>query len=100
MTLPTCSPSLLGLLVLATVACSEPRATAEDCGVIFDRIVELELEEMGYRDPALAERRRNELRRTLASELQRCEGRRLAPTALACVREAKSAEQLTHDCLR
>jgi len=87
-------------LACALSACSGPRATADDCGAIFDRIVELELHEMGYRDPVLAERRRVELRRALAPELQRCVGRRLAPTARACVREARTAEDLTHRCLR
>lgn len=90
--------ALSSLVTLA--ACSESRATTEDCRAIFERIVELELEEMGYRDPALAERKRAELGRVLGPELQRCEGRRIASTARACIREAKTAEALTHDCFR
>lgn len=82
------------------MGCRGQRATAEDCGAIFDRIVFLELQELGYRDPALAERRRAELRRLLAEDLKRCEGRALPASARACVGEAKTAEELTHRCLR
>jgi hypothetical protein len=79
--------------------CAEERATAEDCGAIFDRIVALELAEMGYRDPALVERKRAELGRRLSVEVSACEGRPLSPGARACVAAATSAEEVVHRCL-
>jgi hypothetical protein len=80
--------------------CSTSRATAEECDRIFERIVDLELHEMGYRDPALAARKKAELRTTLAPDLKRCPGRRLRSGAMDCVNRAESAEEISHRCLR
>lgn len=84
----------------AAPGCQGGSATAEQCAVILDRIVELELREQGYRDPALTERKRAEFRRLFADELGRCEGRRLPAGAMACIEAAVSAEQVSHVCLR
>ena len=85
------------LTVWASGRTSSP-ASAEDCAVIFERLVALELAEMGYRDPALVALRQRELSERFSAELQSCEGRSLANDALSCVREAASAEALSHDC--
>jgi hypothetical protein len=87
-------------IVLVLAACNGQRATRQDCVEILDRIVELELRETGFRDPALVARKREELRKTFAPELARCTGRRLPKDALACVRNATSAEEVSHRCLR
>lgn len=89
-----------GVLVMASTACRGTLATEADCGRIFDRIVELELRELGFIDPVLQERKRSELRRFMASDLALCPGRRLAPGASVCVAEAPTAEDLTHRCFR
>ncbi len=48
----------LALLVAAAgTSCHRERLTAQDCGLILDRITELELAERGFRDPELAARR-------------------------------------------
>ncbi len=90
----------LALSIVLAAGCKRERASAEACGEIFDRIVEVELQEQGFRDPVLARRKREELRGALGSELRRCEGRRLPAGALACVRTAKSTEEISHTCLR
>ena len=87
-------------LVVASVGCNRSRATDQDCAKILDRIVELEVRERGFRDPALLERKRAEMRQVLAPELKLCEGKRLKPGALACVQQATSSEQISHACLR
>jgi hypothetical protein len=74
--------------------------TAAECAEIFDRIVDLELKEMGYSDPVLAARKREQLAALLAPELVRCEGLRMPRAALACVRRAATAEEITHRCLK
>ncbi len=84
----------------AAAGCSTSRATPEQCDQIFARIVDLELAEMGYADPVLAERKKTELRATLAPELRRCPGRRLAAGALDCVKRAATAEEISHRCLK
>jgi hypothetical protein len=87
------------LLLVLTAACRSRRATPEDCLRIFDRMVDLELKELGYRDPALSELKRQQLGRSLASEINQCEGGRLSPSALSCVEGARTAEEISHQCL-
>jgi hypothetical protein len=93
---------LAGVVILAAglVSCRGNRATASDCGEIVDRIVQLELEEKGYRDAVLSDRKRREIRNLLGSELKECQGKRLRADALSCVRLARNAEKISHDCLR
>jgi hypothetical protein len=90
---------LLLLVLCALCACDRHPATRADCDAIFDAIVTRELQERGFRDPALASRKRQELRRELASELARCTGRPLRHAALACVKRARNVEQISHRCL-
>jgi len=90
------SAALAGTLT----SCQGEQATAEFCSVVLDRIVEVELTELGFRDLALAEMKRRDMRRLFAGDIQRCVGRRVAPGALACVRAAASTEEIAHQCLR
>jgi len=84
------------LAMAPMLSCRGERASAEDCKAIFERIVALELAEMGYRDPALAERKRAELGRWLSVEVKACEGRPISADARACVASATSAEEVVH----
>lgn len=81
-------------------ACRANRASAEQCRAIFDRLVVLELKEMGFADPALARLKQVELAARYRDELAACVGRRLPARAMACVASARTAEALSHDCLR
>jgi hypothetical protein len=93
--------TLLAWWALAMVlGCSREVASPEDCRLILDRIVEVELRERGYRDAVLLERKKEELRRLLSPELRRCEGRGLRGNAIDCVRKASSNEEISHRCLR
>lgn len=90
---------LLASLALLT-ACNSERASSDQCRIIFDRLVALELAEMGFDDPVLAERRQTELSVRYREELAACVGRRLSAGAMMCVATAKNAEVISHDCLR
>lgn len=94
--------ALAGLLGLSAggLGCAGEAATADDCRAILARIVELELREQGYRDPALLRRKQAEFAGLFADELDRCVGRRLPPGARACVAAATSTEEISHACLR
>lgn len=87
------------VMLLSVCACGGERASAADCEAIFDRLVFLELQEMGFRDPALVSMRQMELRRHHRKQLKACVGRRLPANALRCVKEAASAESVSHECL-
>ena len=96
---------LLGFsTILGTAACGHP-ATEQECRVIVDRIVELELKAQKDSDPAeIARRRRTSLGMTdgapPASLLQDCVGRHLTDRAMACVRSAQTAGDISERCLR
>ena len=91
--------ALLAALTLVSLGgCREP-ATRADCERVFERILALELSELGYRDKALLARRRRELRRRFGDVIRRCVGRRKKRDLARCVARARSAEQLVHDCL-
>jgi hypothetical protein len=89
-------------LLLAGVGsgCHQERMTSHDCGLILDRITELELVERGFRDPALAARRKGEMRSRLKGELDACVGRIVKRGAMACALTASTTEDLTQRCLR
>jgi hypothetical protein len=91
---------MVTLTMLGIGGCRRHRMTAADCGVVLDRIVQLELAERGFRDPALARRRQGEIRARLSTELAACEGRRARSDVMTCLRGARSAEEISHGCLR
>lgn len=92
--------ALLPVMLGAAFGCGTERATPAQCREIFDRIVAIELEEMGFADPELASRKQASLAALYAGRLQECVGRRLPSEALRCVATAKSTEALSHKCLR
>jgi hypothetical protein len=93
--------AIVTLLALADVGgCGRERATPEVCGQIVDRIVEVELAEQGFRDEALALRKKTEMRHMFDADLRRCAGGKLRAGALTCVRNAKTTEEISHVCLR
>jgi len=97
-------PALLLALVLGPASCGHP-ATEVECQTIVERIVELELQAQRVTDPAEINKRRSESL-GLAGDanrsdvLQGCIGRHITDGALACVRRAESAQEITDRCLR
>jgi len=99
-------PALLGLFVAAFVGsgCGHP-ATEAECQTIVERIVELELKAQKITDPVEVAKRRGEGLGLSADGgkpevLQGCVGRHITDRALACVRGAESASEITDRCLQ
>ena len=90
---------LLIAALFALSACADERASEEQCRVIFDRLVELELHAMGFEDPALEARRKAEFSVRYRRALGSCVGRRISPDAMECVATAKTTETVSHECL-
>jgi hypothetical protein len=97
---------LLGLVLVlgGAAACGHPASEAE-CQSIVERIVELELKAQKVNDPVEIAKRRGESLGASAdggrSEiLQGCIGRHITDRALACVRRAESASEITDRCLQ
>ncbi|MFW6067053.1 MAG: hypothetical protein ACOC97_01855 [Myxococcota bacterium] len=93
--------ALVVCLVAACLAgCAAERADRDDCRAIFHRIVELELEKMGFSDPVLEERTKADLRERFRHEIEACVGRPIPEDAMACVASARTTEEISHGCLR
>jgi hypothetical protein len=80
-------------LGLASAGCGR-RATAEDCALIVDRYVEVELHALKVTDPAIIEQRKTEMRKDLKDDLKTCPGKRITDAMLACVVRAETNEAL------
>jgi hypothetical protein len=99
-------PVLLGFIaILGAASCGHP-ATADECRLIVDRTVELELKAMNVSDPAELARRRNtslgsgDSGATPESRLAGCLGRHLTDRQMECVRSAKTAAEISTRCLQ
>lgn len=93
----------LGFILLTSCicfGCDRTRASRVDCETIFERLIALELGEMGYQDPELIQRWMKRLRVRYRAELDECVGRTLPSTALLCIQEATTVEIVSHECLR
>jgi hypothetical protein len=95
----------LGFAVVLAVSaiaggCHRRVATAADCRAVLDRLVELELEESGYRDPGLAPRWQQELSRRFEADLRRCQTLRVRDDLPSCLRGARNPEEIAHRCLK
>jgi plasmid stability protein len=96
--------AVVALASLLAAACGHP-ATEAECRVILERIVELELKSQKVNDPAELAKRRGEAL-GLSSDggrsdlLEGCIGRHITDRALACVRSAVTASEITENCLQ
>jgi len=87
-------------LVIAVVACGCNRhpASSGECEAVLQRLVELELNESGYRDTVLRARWQQDLARRFAPDLDRCRGREVPSSLRACLTKARHSEEIAHHC--
>lgn len=94
----------IGLLVLfvaslGVLAGCGRKATREDCELVVDRNIEVKLKADGVTDPAVVQKRKDELRPTLKEDIDKCVGKRITDGMMKCVRGAETPEQIDK-CLR
>jgi len=89
---------LVGLGAAVLTACGRP-ATREDCELIIDRNVELQMKQMQITEQASIDKRKAEIRASMGDQLQGCVGKRVSDKMMACVKTAASAEDIDA-CLR
>lgn len=94
------------LAAVTSIAVSAPllggcgrKATREDCELIVDRNAEVQLKAMGVSDAPTVQKRKEELRAQMKSDLDECVGKRITDGMLACVKGAETAEAITK-CMR
>jgi hypothetical protein len=90
--------ALVASAVAAAAACGR-RATLDDCRLIVDRSVELQMRQMSLIDPSAIRKREDDVRAALQSELTSCEGRRVTDRTISCVQRANTLLELDQ-CLR
>jgi hypothetical protein len=95
------SASLIACAVIAALVlpgCGR-KATREDCEVVVDRNVELQLKALGVTDPSVVAKRREEMRASMREDIDKCVGKRVTDGMMACVKTAETAEKIDK-CLR
>ena len=89
---------VLVALVFGLAGCGR-KATRADCELVVDRNIEVKLRADGVTDPDVIQKRKDELRGSLKDDIDRCSGKRVTDSMMACVRTAETAEQIDK-CLR
>ena len=75
------------------------RATDDDCRLIVDRSVELQMKEMSQNDQAAIAEREKQVRAELQGQIKSCEALRVTDKTMACIRGAATMRELDA-CLR
>lgn len=88
-----------GICILLCAAGCGRKATRADCEAVVDKNVEVKLKADGVTDPPLVQKRKEELRASLKDDIDKCVGKRVTDSMMACVKSAETAEQIDK-CLR
>ena len=84
---------VLAALAMGAMACGHP-ATEDECRVLFDKSVEVEMREyVGANDDAIA-KKQAELRKEFEGDLGRCVGKRVTEGSIECIRKASNKAEL------
>jgi hypothetical protein len=75
------------------------KATTEDCELIINRNVEVQMKAMHIDDTPTISKKQDELRAQMKDDLKDCEGRRVTDKMITCVRGAQTGDEIT-ECLR
>jgi hypothetical protein len=75
------------------------KATREDCEIVVDRNVELQLKALGVTDATVVTKRREEMRASMKDDIDKCVGKRVTDGMMTCVKAADTAEKIDK-CLR
>lgn len=84
---------LLAGVAVVLSACGHP-ATEEECRLMFDKSVEVEMRELAKADPDAIAKKQEGLRETFHDSLKDCVGKRVTDARIACVRAATTPDQL------
>lgn len=86
--------SVVFVSFFALAGCGRP-ATKADCDEILDKSAQIELKLQNVTDPAEVKKRTDAVRVARGEDiLAKCVGRRITEKAMACVRNATTAEQV------
>jgi hypothetical protein len=86
--------TVAGALFVVTMSGCGRKATQADCDFIVDRYVEIELRALNVTDPATIAKREEQMRADMKGEMKDCVGKRVTERMLACVKNAKTNEEI------
>lgn len=87
------------VLAALTAGCGRP-ATLEDCERIVVRMAQLELRANHVSDPVLVEQQVEATKASFRERaLKECVGRQIPPSAMDCIGQAKTTDQILSECL-
>jgi hypothetical protein len=93
----TRAPQILGVTFVAfgLFGCGRP-ASEQDCQMIFEKSIEVEMRSLDKADPATLSKKQKELSEAFAPEVKQCVGKRVTEGTLNCIRGAKTPAELGH----
>ena len=69
-------------------------ATEEDCRLIYDKNVEVEMRSLEKADQATIEKKKTELKSAFDADLKQCVGKRISDSVMACIKSAQTSEEM------
>ncbi len=82
----------LGVVVLLS-GCGRI-ATEEDCRLIYDKNVEVEMRTLEKADQATIDKKKNDLKSMFEADLKQCVGKRISDSVMACIKSAQTSEEM------
>lgn len=89
---------VIAVVAVAAAGCGR-KATERDCQQIVDRVIEAELRALKLTDPAVVEKKKQELLPGFKDEMKECVGRRITEGMMECVRHSQTSEEI-YGCIR
>lgn len=90
---------LAAVFACAAAGCGQRKATAVDCQLIVDRLVEVELRAKNVTDPVAVAKKQEDIRATVKDELKDCVGRTVSSRMMDCVGKADTTDKVMA-CIR
>jgi len=90
--------AIASVLLLPLLGCGR-KATLEDCQMVVDRNVEVEMKRQKVTDVAQIEKRQSEIRKELEPLVKECVGKRVTDSMMECVKKADTSAAID-ECMR
>ncbi len=69
-------------------------ATEEDCRMIYDKNVEVEMKSLEKADQATIEKKKADLKSAFDADLKQCVGKRISDSVMSCIKSAQTSEEM------
>jgi hypothetical protein len=84
---------LAGSSTLWLVGCGRA-ATEDDCKLIYEKNVEVEMRTLEKADEATIASKKKELQQAFDADIKQCVGKRITDAVMTCIKDAKTSEDM------